>query len=514
MTDGAKHGTRLWITIGAALAALVVGSVAGHPSLRASEPQARGARDLGRGQARTRPDTPPRDPVRRSEPVENAARGPVSRPPARQVPVARYLLERGTLTAGQYRQFYVPGHIVVKFAPGLSARTMQLVAGTVRATGVSKPSYADFYYMTIAPDADPVAVADVLSAQPDVIYAEPDPVVFPMFVPNDPLYRYQWHFQKIGMEQAWDVNRGSSSDVIVAIVDTGVSYLNKGAYAQAPDLAGTRFVPGYDFIWDTTEPVDLDGHGTHVTGTVAQTTNNGIGVAGMAFNASIMPVKVLFGDWDEKLNAPDPYGASTTARGIRFAADNGAKVINLSLGSLGPNSATLDAIRYAVSKGVFISCAAGNEAEDGNPPVWPAAYAKDIDGVVAVAALDYNLKRAPYSSIQDYVELAAPGGDLTADANHDGYGDGILQQTLDPTAQASGIFNRFAYVFYSGTSMATAHVSALAAMMIDQGYASPAAIEAAMKRFATDIPPTGRDNETGYGVINPRATLRGLGLSK
>jgi serine protease len=448
------------------------------------------------------------------EATGESVRGAMLRQARRPAEVFSQFLVRQGLADDGARPFYVPGHIVVKFAPSLSARTMQLIAGEVRATAVSKPSYADFYYIMIPQDMDPVAAAARLDQEPDVIYAEPDPVVFPTYVPNDPLYKYQWHLQKIGMQQAWDVNRGSSSDVTVAVVDTGVAYLNKGSYAQAPDLAGTHFVPGYDFIWDTAEPVDLDGHGTHVAGTIAQTTNNGVGVAGMAFNVNIMPIKVLYGDWDETWHAPEPYGGSTTSRGIRFAVDHGAKVINLSLGSTGPNQATLDALRYAVSNGVFVAISAGNEALKGNLPTWPASYAKDLDGVVAVAALDYNLKRAPYSSIQDYVELAAPGGNVSADVNGDGYGDGVLQQTYDMTAVSAGIFNRFAYMFYQGTSMAAPHVSGLAALMIDQGYKSPEAIEAAMKHFATDIAPSGRDNETGYGVINPAATLRGLGLRK
>lgn len=412
------------------------------------------------------------------------------------------------------RSVFVPGHVVVKFRARATERDRALMAYEIGGTALVRPSYADFHYVSIPLDEDPVEAAARLRQEPDVVYAEPDAAVFPLYVPDDPAYKYQWHFQRIGMEQAWDINPGASTGITVAVIDTGVAYLDKGAFARAPDLAGTRFVAGYDFVWDDAEPIDFDGHGTHVTGTIAQTTGNGVGVAGMAFNVTIMPIKTLHTDWDEAWEAPYPYGSSTTARGIRFAVDNGAKVINMSLGALAGNTATLEALQYAVSRGVFVSISAGNEALKGNSPSWPAAYAKNLNGVVAVASLGYDLTRAPYSSIQDYVELAAPGGHTGVDRNGDGYADGVLQQTFDSTAQEAGIFNQFAYVFYQGTSMAAPHVSGLAALLMDQGITSPAAIEAAMKRFATDIGPSGRDNETGYGVINPARTLRGLGLRR
>ena len=511
MTDRLKPRARAAVAIAASLGALAASGIIAWPGATAASAvrQVTGPRDV-RLPARGREP-------RADEEVGAAAASRKAATPgqqSRRPNVAPRFPVRQRLAGDRLLRRYTPGHIVVKFEPDLPVRTMRLMASEVEATALAKPSYSDFYYVRIPDDADPAAAAARLQLEPDVVYAEPDAAVFPTYVPNDPYYKYQWHFKKIGMEQAWEVNRGASSDVIVAVIDTGVAYLNKGAFAAAPDLAGTAFVEGYDFVWNTTEPVDSDGHGTHVAGTIAQTTGNGLGVAGMAFNAKIMPVKVLYTDWDEIWNAPEFYGSSTVSRGIRYAVDHGAKVINLSLGALGPNTATREAIDYAVSNGVFVAISAGNEALDGNEPIWPASYAKDINGAVAVAALDYNLKRAPYSSIQDYVELAAPGGNASADLDANGYADGVLQQTLDPDEQAVGTFNKFAYVFYEGTSMAAPHVAGLAALMIDQGYTSPRAIEAAMKQFATDVAPAGRDNETGYGVINPRATLRGLGLRK
>ena len=261
----------------------------------------------------------------------------------------------------------------------------------------------------------------------------------------------------------------AKASIIVAVIDTGVAYKDEGEVAEAPELKGVPFVSPYDFVWDDQDPIDLDGHGTHISGTIAQATNNNAGPAGIAFNVSIMPIKALYTDWDAELGAPFPYGASTVGRAIRYAADNGAKVINLSLGSFLPNTATRDAMVYAIGKGTFIAIAAGNDAETGNPLTYPAVYANEMDGAVAVAAVDFNLKHAYYSNVNDYVEIAAPGGDTNEDLNDDGYGDGILQQTLDPDAVSAGVFNRFIYYFAEGTSMATAHVSGLAALLMDQG---------------------------------------------
>jgi serine protease len=412
------------------------------------------------------------------------------------------------------RQAFVPGRLVVKFVEGLTDRD---VARTVSAAGgVSgrNLSYADFTLVTLADGVDPIDAAARAAAEPGVVYAEPLARRYHAYRPNDTLYEFQWNLQRLGLERAWDINLGGSNAVIVAVIDSGVAYANQGAFAQAPDLAGTRFVPGYDFIWDDDSPFDLDGHGTHVTGTIAQTTGNALGTAGIAFNVSVMPVKALGSEWDEILGAPNFGTSATVAQAIRFAVDRGAKVLNLSLGGSDASNAERDALIYAVDKGAIVLIAAGNDGEDGSPPSYPAQFAKDLDGVVAVGAVDYQLQRAKYSNVNDYVELVAPGGDVDADLNDDGYGDGVLQQTLDFDAVVQFRFNEFGYFFVAGTSMSTAHVSGMAALLIDQGVTNPKAVEAALEKFATDAGPSGRDNEYGYGLINPRATLRGLGLAR
>ena len=440
-------------------------------------------------------------------PVNDSIRQP------REAVVFGQLLEGGRAVR-RARPRFARGHIVVKFEPNVSARSVGQLAADAGAREVVRPAHADFHYLRLDEGQDPVGAAGRLSGRAGVVYAEPDPIVHPRYRPNDQYYRYQWNFSKIGMEAAWELNNGGSSRTTVAVLDTGVAYLGQGEFSQAPDFAGTRFVAGYDFIWERDTPFDTDGHGTHVTGTIAQTTNNSTGAAGMAFNVNIMPVKVLASDWDLDRGSPNDSTMSVLAQGIRLAADRGAKVINLSLGAEDPSSPVESAIRYAVGKGAFIATAAGNSGDDENLPEWPASYARSIEGLMAVAAVGFNLQRAPYSAHQDYVEIAAPGGNLDEDLNNDTYGDGILQQTFDPTYSERGIFNRFAYMFYEGTSMSTAHVSAMAALLHDQGITSPAAIEAAIKLTASQKPAGGRNNDIGSGIIDARAALRGLGLAR
>ena len=203
-------------------------------------------------------------------------------------------------------------------------------------------------------------------------------------------------------------------------------------FAAAPELGtsgSSRFVAPRDFIWNDDLPVDLDGHGTHVAGTIGQLTNNNNGTAGMAYNVRLMPVKIIQGMWDEIFASPFDGTDDVVARGIRYAADNGAKVLNLSIGRTagGPAPVVADALRYAVSRGCFIAVASGNTRDAGNQANRLAQPAPDIDGMVAVGAVGRTLDLAYYSTTGSYVEIAAPGGDQ----RQGGTSAGILQQTLD-----------------------------------------------------------------------------------
>jgi serine protease len=440
---------------------------------------------------------------------------------------------------------YLKGSLIVRFRPGTLSATQRTLLAQVDASPGPALSYADFDIVTLAGDNDPEDVARRLSQQPDVEYAQARYRARPMFVPNDTLYSRQWNFPQIDLERAWDINKGGASSVTVAVVDTGIAYRSgtlrytgiawrreDGAvfpalgqvdvpFAAAPDLgASDRFVSPRDFIWDDNLPVDLAGHGTHVAGTIGQLSNNGLGVAGMAFNVKLMPVKVIDTEWDFIFNSPFIGTDDTVARGIRYAADNGAKVINLSLGRNGdPAPVIRSAVEYAVSHGAFVVTAGGNDALDGNPIERYAEFAPQIDGMVAVSAIGPDRVRAPYSTTGSYIELAAPGGDFARGAT-----GGILQQTIDldltelfdgPVSRYTAPrFDAFGYFYFEGSSMATAHVSGLAALLVSQGITDPKAIEAILKSSATDLGTAGRDDQYGYGLINARAALRGLGLAR
>jgi serine protease len=405
-----------------------------------------------------------------------------------------------------------------------------------------------FDVVAIPDHVDAEAMAAAMRLRADVEFAQPRYRNYAMVRPNDPLYANQWNFPAIDMERAWDIQPGSSSEIVVAVLDSGMAHrtitlsyqtfpfrMNGRDYpslgritipfAAAPELGesgSSRFVAPRDFIWDDNIPVDLDGHGTHVAGTIGQLTNNSNGVAGMAYNVRLMPVKVITGTWDDILRSPFEGTDDVIARGIRYAADNGAKVINMSVGRTEGGPATLigDALRYAVSRGVFVAVASGNTRDTGNQPNRLAQLAPAIDGVISVGAVGRTLDLAYYSTTGAFLEIAAPGGDQLAG----GGPGGILQQTLGldlletydlpPSQYGPPRADTFAYYYFQGTSMATPHVAALAAMLMQQGVTDPAAIEAAMKQFATDKGSPGRDDQYGYGLINPRATLRGLGLAR
>jgi serine protease len=218
---------------------------------------------------------------------------------------------------------YAPGEIIVKFKDGVSKQQASTALADLGTSVISTNAQIGIQELSIPADKTVEEMVAAFSSRSDVEYAEPNYIAHAFMTPNDPYYSYQWHMPQINMPAAWDQSTGIPG-VVVAVIDCGVAYETYGVYTQAPDLAGTHFVAGYDFVNNDSHPNDDCAHGTHVTGTIAQTTNNSLGVAGVAFNCSIMPIKVL-----------DASGNGTytaIVNGITFAADNGAEVINMSLG--------------------------------------------------------------------------------------------------------------------------------------------------------------------------------------
>ncbi|WP_437689069.1 S8 family peptidase [Sorangium sp. So ce176] len=360
----------------------------------------------------------------------------------------------------------IPGQIVVDARDDLDDSTLAALARDF-SLRLFPTALASETRIQIATVEGPVsATLQRLARDPRVEAAEPLARVRASFVANDPLLKDQWHMARVGAERAWDFATGRG--VTVAVVDTGIACETHGPFVKAPDLASTECVEGWNFVTKTNHANDDQGHGTHVAGTIAQSTNNGIGAAGLAFHARLMPVKVL-----------NESGWGTTADvadGIRWAADNGAHVINLSLGGPRNSKVLQSAIDHAISRGAVVVAAAGNT---GGRVQYPGAS----DGVIGVSATDANDKIARFSSRGQGVDVAAPGVNVT-------------QQTICNRGRGDC---DAPYPAYNGTSMAAPHVAGAAALLVGLGVSDPRAVEDAIRAGARMVD-SSADGKLLYGA--------------
>jgi serine protease len=367
----------------------------------------------------------------------------------------------------------------------------------------------------VTDDSTVLEEASELARRPGVLSATPNWIArLSAYIPNDPgrgsvpgnWQRVQWNLLPgtgVDAPTAWEnlikVGRPGGQGVTIAVLDTGVAYRNRGRFAQSPDLATERFRKGYDFVSDDAYPLDENGHGTHVASTIAETADNGVALVGLAYNARIMPVRVL-----DQLGEGDSV---SIARGIRFAARSGAKIINLSfefdeLVTAAQIPDILDALRYARNRGSLVIGAAGNASGDA------VAYPARARQVLSVGATTEHGCAADYSNVGKGLDLVAPGGGADADVGDPGCapegkaGRDIIQMTFK--GRAADVFGLPSG--YQGTSMAAPHVSATAALIVASGVIgpepTPEQIEEHLKRTATDLGRPGYDRRYGAGLIN------------
>lgn len=360
--------------------------------------------------------------------------------------------------------------VLVQVRPGASSASLAAAGGELEAL---LPGQG--WYRLRQDGIDTAAQIARLKSDRRVLAVEPNYPIQADLWPNDPGLSQQWGINAINAAGAWDLTTGSAS-VIIAVIDTGVDLAH-------PDLVG-KLVPGASFVAGVSSPQDDHGHGTHVAGIAAAATNNGEGIAGVSWGARLMPIKVL-----------DSRGAGTYAElisGIRFAADNGAQIINMSLSGSDYSQALQDAIDDAYQRNVLLVAAAGNCAVGGgscpagNPPMYPGANAH----VVSVAATDSASQRAYFSTHNSMVDVAAPGVSIYSTAR-----------------QGSGL----SYAYMTGTSQATPHVAGLAALVWSvRPELTNAEVEAALEQTAWDSNASfkpGRDDELGWGLVDARQAV-------
>ena len=436
--------------------------------------------------------------------------------PIRRLSLTLALLALFVLAAPAAAADYVQGEVIVKYRDGTTATTeatVQAQTGTDAATVLPGGSER----LQIEDGESVTETVDELREDPNVAYAVPNHIArAAQFVPNDPGTRLQWNlFEEfgIGMPEAWSLAAAAGAPggrgAVVAVLDSGVAFERFRRFRRAPDLRRSSFIRGYDFIDNDRHPNDVFGHGTHVAGTIVSATNNALGVAGVAYGAKIMPLRVL-----DSIGSGDSVAI---ARAIRYATRHRADVINLSLEFEIDVAASeipeiLAAIRFAHRRGVVIVAAAGNEYSH------RVAYPARAGRVIAVGATTRNGCQSDYSNSGSDIDVTAPGGGVDAanadnpwDLAHcrpDDAGDWVYQQTF-----RGGSVRRFGLPGgYEGTSMASPHVSGIAALVIATkklgDNPTPNAVQDHLQATSRDLGVPGFDSRYGWGFADAARALR------
>lgn len=365
------------------------------------------------------------------------------------------------LQASAQKPAFVPDQILVKPARGVNEAQLKALFAGNGASQVGVIKQLDVRILRV-PQAAMDKVLDALNRDSRIEFAEKDYIAEAVGTANDPYYTsgQEWYLGKIQAPSAWDITTGTSS-LVVAVIDTGANYSH-------PDLQG-KLLPGYNFITSGTDANDDNGHGTGTSGVIGASSNNSTGIASVAWNVSILPLKVL--------DASGSGSYSNIALAINYAADNGARIINMSLGGTYSSSTVQSAVNYAWSKGVVLIAAAGNNGN--STAFYPAA----CSNVVAVAATDSTDTRTSWSNYGSYVDLCAPGANITTT-----YGSG--------------------YSSVNGTSFSSPITAGIAALVASvQPSLSNSLIVDLLIKNSDDIGAAGYDIYYGYGRVNAYRTV-------
>lgn len=413
--------------------------------------------------------TLPRTQIQGGKPTKNQSLHKVKAPTSKinniqQVIDARKKLEQSTRIVtihhnSQDKSHYMKNEVAVKFNQHLSSQELKTLSSAINGEGAI---HHDKIYIFKSKNRSTHYLVDFFSKRKNVVFTEPHYLLLPNIVPNDTFYpSYQWNMPIIDMEKAWDISKGKDT-VKVAVIDTGVDLSH-------PEFKG-KLTTGYNVLTGSRNANDDNGHGTHVTGIIAAHINNKEGIAGMTWYNPIIPIKGI---------GADGSGSSfDIAKGIKWATDNGAKVINLSVGNYNPSQVLHDAIKYAYTKDVVMIAATGND--NSNQPSYPASYPE----VIGVSAIDGNKNRASFSNYGQSVDIVAPGVDIPSTyIDHE-------------------------YAQLSGTSMACPHVTGLATLIrsVNPSLKNDQ-VMSIIKYSSQDLGTKGRDDYYGYGIINVAKAL-------